>query len=186
MKKIVLCLLMLLVGTTAMYAKKVEVQPRVVKSFSKVRNETAIDIRFIQKNSYKVEVTAIEVDQNRVVCETTPDGTLVIRLAERVKGFSGLPTIEITAPRLDRYEGTAAGSFSIEGDVEFFDFKAELSGAGNLHIDTIRCKHLSLITEAGGNIKVKKAVVRGNKEYVSRGRGKIVVNGKKQPIEKKE
>lgn len=167
-------------------AKKVEEQQRVVKSFSKIRNESPVDIHFIQRNYYKVAVTALPADQERIICETTPDGILVIRLAEHVKGFSGLPAMEIVAPRLDFYEGTGSGSFFVDGPVEFFDFKVHLTGTGNMRMDTIHCKHLSLITEDKGDIKVKKAVVRDNKEYVSHGRGKVMVNGKLQPEKKKE
>ncbi|MBL7719195.1 MAG: DUF2807 domain-containing protein [Flavipsychrobacter sp.] len=76
------------------------------------------------------------------------------------EGFSDKPRIEITVSSLSGLELSGAGDVRINGIIQSARFNLDLSGIGEVKIDELNADELSVSASGGGDVEIKKGIVR--------------------------
>ena len=128
-------------------------QARTVVGFTKVANDTSLDLDITQGDKFDVQVT---LDGNLLpLLTTTVDaGTLRIRSEKSIEP-TGKGLVRIVLPKLAELDVSGSGDSQIHALTGGQPFAAKLRGSGSVSADQIATGDLDLASSGSGSIKLR-------------------------------
>lgn len=152
---------------------EVKTELRNVNGFSKIDLETAADLTITQGADYKVEVSAA---QNLLsIIETKKVGDrLVITLKKNtcIKHDDAIQ-INVVLPLLKRISISGSGEILIPSKMETSDLSLDISGSGDIRIDSLISKNLDVSISGAGNLFVQSTDTISNSNIKISGSGEL-------------
>lgn len=146
----------------------------VVEPFDKIRNMTALDIRFSQDSSTVVKIHA---DSNIVelLDVYAEDGTLTIKTEANNLILEGNKYIYVACPSIKEVHASGSGDFDMQ-DFRLDSLALAFAGSGDIFIKDGSVNWLSIGTSGSGDIKID-GIKGKNLKCKASGSGDITISG---------
>ena len=132
-------------------------QNRDVGKFSAIHTKGVADVMVEVGPKLSVRVEADDDIIDNVITEVE-DGTLVIRMERKKRGYYDIDTLNVyvTTPSLDAVMLSGSGEVEVEG-LKNQDFSMQLSGSGDAIIEGKSLKTVDLTLRGSGDIEIEGA-----------------------------
>ncbi|MBS1524567.1 MAG: DUF2807 domain-containing protein [Bacteroidetes bacterium] len=175
MKRIVFILFPALLFTAAINVSAQQTQTRQVSGFHAIASGGSFDVHVRLDGNESVKVTAESGIMNEI--ETVvEDGTLKIRFKDHHRWYRddsenrGKIEVDVEAKSLDALTNSGSGSLRVEGTISAENFRATLSGSGDMSA-SIKSGDVHAVISGSGSIKLSGS--SNDAQFVITGSGEM-------------